>query len=135
MKIVLGFPGGVAVDATFKGHTIHTDQPLPAGADSAHSPFDLFLASVATCMGFYALRFCQERSLSTEGLALTVETTRDPESKLVTRMDAELTLPEGFPEKYHAAIQRAIDHCTVKQHLAHPPEIVLHVNAEAAATI
>ena len=34
---------------------IHTDQPAPAGGDSAPSPFDLFLASIATCMGFYAI--------------------------------------------------------------------------------
>lgn len=69
--VTVNFPGGVVVDATYKGHTVRTDQPLQAGgSDSAMSPFDLLFASMATCMGFYALRFCQERSLPHRGIAL-----------------------------------------------------------------
>jgi hypothetical protein len=79
----ISFPGGVGVDATLGRHTIHTDQPPPIGADEAMSPFDLFLASIGTCMGFYALRFCQERSIPTAGLALTVDPIRDEQSKLI----------------------------------------------------
>lgn len=37
-SVTISFPGGVAVDATYKGHTIRTDQPVPAGGtDSAMS--------------------------------------------------------------------------------------------------
>ncbi len=41
------------------------------------APFDLFLASIATCAGIYALGYCRARQLSTEGLAVTqsMETT------------------------------------------------------------
>src|SRR5581483_9403852 len=73
MAITISFPGGVAVDATLNGHTIHTDQPSPLGADSAMSPFDMFLASIGACMGYYALRFCQQRNIATDGLGLTLE--------------------------------------------------------------
>src|SRR5690349_20277187 len=46
----VSFPGGVRVDATYRGHVVHTDQPSPLGTNTAMSPFDLFLASIATCM-------------------------------------------------------------------------------------
>jgi ribosomal protein S12 methylthiotransferase accessory factor len=125
-KMTVSFPGGVAVDATFKGHTVHTDQPEKAGgANSAMSPFDLFLASIATCMGYYALRFCQERALSTEGLGLTLEPIRDEENKRVAILRIHLALPAGFPEKYHQAIERAVDHCAVKNHMLAPPQFEL----------
>ncbi|HSB63939.1 MAG TPA: osmotically inducible protein OsmC, partial [Thermoanaerobaculia bacterium] len=77
MNVAVSFPGGVAVEADVKGHRVRTDQSRPYGDDSAAAPFDLFIASIATCMGFYALRFCQERGIATEGLGLSVETVRD----------------------------------------------------------
>ena len=127
------FPGGVRVDAHFRGHVVHTDQPAPYGEDTAVAPFDLFLASMATCMGFYALRFCQERSISTDGLALTLATERDPERKRVRSVRVELRTPEGFPEKYESAIIRAMDQCAVKKAIAEPPEFELTVVSAAAA--
>ena len=120
-SISISFPGGVAVDATFNGHTVHTDQPQPLGNDAAMSPFDLFLASIGACMGFYALRFCQERGIPTEGLALTVDRVRDEDRKRVATLKILVQLPHGFPEKYAEAMRRAVDHCSVKRHLLEPP--------------
>jgi putative redox protein len=126
--MTVSFPGGVAVDATFAGHTVHTDQPRSAGGmDTAMSPFDLFLASIGTCMGFYALRFCQERNLSTEGLGLTLEPLREGDGKRMTALRIAVELPPGFPEKYRGAIERAIDHCAVKNQLLNPPRFELHL--------
>ena len=124
MPMEVRFPGGVAVEAVHAGMTIRTDQPVAAGGGgSAPSPFDLFLASMATCAGFYALRFCQERGLPTEGLGVTMDWERSPETKLISRVRISVKLPEGFPEKYRAAILRATDQCAVKKHLVSPPAI------------
>lgn len=135
MTFDVTFPGGVAVDATYRGHTIHTDQPEPLGRDSAMSPFDVFFASLATCAGFYALRFCQERSLPTTGLAMRLENERDPETKRIVRSKIDLTLPDEFPDKYHQAILRAIDQCAVKKAIAHPPEIEVTIAVPELALI
>lgn len=124
--MTLSFPGGVAVEARFGDHVLRTDQPVKSGGGgTAPSPFDLFLVSIATCAGFYALRFCQERELSTEGLDVAMSWTRSAESGLIDQVQLDLTLPRGFPEKYRTAILRAVDQCTVKKHLAHPPAIAV----------
>ena len=128
MAMEIRFPGGLAVEAIHAGLTIRTDQPVAAGGGgNAPSPFDLFLASIGTCAGYYALRFCQERQLSTEGLGLSMDWERSPETKLVARIRISLRLPEGFPEKYRVAILRAADQCSVKKHLAAPPAIEVEV--------
>ena len=115
------FPGGVAVEAVYGGYTIRTDQPRrTGGADSAPSPFDLFLAAIGTCAGYYALRFCQERVLSTDGLGLTLETKLGAHGR-VTAVRLEIALPPDFPEKYRPAIVRAVEHCKVKAHIEEPP--------------
>lgn len=125
------FPGGMKVDAVQDGFRIRTDQPAAAGGEgTAPSPFDLFLASIGTCAGLYALRFCQQREIDVEGLALSLTPERDPGSKRVARVRIAITLPASFPEKYREAILRAVDQCTVKRHLAEPPQF--HVATFAA---
>ena len=126
------FPGGLSVDATYHGHTVHTDQPSShGGGDSGPAPFDLFLASIGTCAGIYALRFCQQRELSTEGLRVTLEPERG--EGRIARLRLAVELPQGFPEKYRDAILRAVDQCAVKRHIFEPPEFEVVAVAETAA--
>ena len=116
------FPGGLEVEAVHGGFTIATDQPaLQGGSGSAPTPFDLFLASIGTCAGLYALRFCQQRNLDTEGLALNLTTVKDADGKRVAGIRIEITLPPEFPEKYRDALLRAVDQCKVKRHILEPP--------------
>lgn len=118
------FPGGMQVDALHEGFRIRTDQPVAhGGGATAPSPFDLFLASIGTCAGFYALRFCQQRNLDVEGLALSVALERDEGGRRINRLRIAVHLPVSFPERYREAILRAIDQCAVKRHLVQPPEI------------
>jgi ribosomal protein S12 methylthiotransferase accessory factor len=120
--IKVTFPGGVLVDAAFKGFTFKTDQPAYAGGTgSAPSPFDLFLASLATCAGYFVASFCEERKIPTAGLEVTMRTERDPKTRMIVRIAIEISLPPGFPEKYKAAVIKAADQCTVKRHILAPP--------------
>jgi ribosomal protein S12 methylthiotransferase accessory factor len=128
------FPGGLEVAALDKGFTILTDQPVESGgAGSAPTPFDLFLASIGTCAGIYALNFCRQRNLDTEGLALKLALDRDESGKGVARIRLEVLLPPAFPEKYRDALLRAVDQCKVKRHILEPPQFdVTTVRAEIA---
>lgn len=122
MQIEITFPGGDRVDAHFGGFTVPTDQPSPQGGrGSAPSPFALFLTSIATCAGFYVLRFCQERNLPAEGLSMRQRSISDPATGLIGRVELEIGLPPGFPERYRPALIRAAELCAVKKHLEHPP--------------
>lgn len=124
MKIT--FPGGVQVNAQFNGFEVASDQPEKNGGENtAPSPFDFFLASLGTCAGFFALRFCQQRELSTEGLSLQLTTERNAETKRLDRVEITMQLPNNFPEKYRSAIIRATDQCAVKKALLDPPEVEL----------
>lgn len=124
--IEVRFPGGRKVEAAFDGYRVVTDQPASSGGEGiAPSPFDLFLASVATCAGFYALRFCQERNLDTDGLKVSMETERDASRKKIVELKIAIDLPEKFPERYREAILRSVSQCPVKRHLEEPPAILL----------
>ncbi len=125
-SIKVSFPGGKRVDAKIGEFDIQTDQSIKSGGEaSAPEPFDLFLASIATCAGIYALGFCQSRDISSEGMSLSMEYERDDQKKLITRMILHLDLPADFPEKYRPGVIRAMEQCAVKKHILDAPEFVI----------
>jgi ribosomal protein S12 methylthiotransferase accessory factor len=127
------FPGGKCVDATIDGRVIHTDQSTPhGGAGTGPEPFDLFLASLATCAGLYVLIFCQARGIPTSELRLDQEQVFE-DGKL-RRIVLRVLLPTGFPDKYVDAVRAAAAGCKVKKTLLAPPDIeVIAVPAPSLA--
>lgn len=126
MELTVTFPGNKRVDAHYKGFTIQSDQALHAGGDgSAPQPFDLFLASIATCSGVYVVYFCGKRGIPLDGISMVQRMEKDGETGMIRKITIEILLPPDFPEKYRAGLVRAVDLCTVKKHMMDPPEFVL----------
>lgn len=122
----VSFPGGKRVDAEYRGFTIRTDQPPHSGGEgSAPAPFDLFLASIATCAGIYVKGFCDSREIPTEGLSIEMRSVTDPASRRIGRIEIDIRLPEGFPPAYKDAVIRSADQCAVKKHMFNPPEFAI----------
>ncbi len=129
-SVQVSFPGGKRVDARVGEFDILTDQSVNAGGEaSAPEPFDLFLASIATCAGVYALGFCQSRDISTVGMSLSMEYERNDQKKLISRIFLHLNLPDSFPEKYHSGVIRAMEQCAVKKHILDAPEFIIDTRA------
>ena len=122
-EINVTFPANLAVEASVGDFTIRTDQPEKSGGDnSAPSPSALFITSVATCAGYFALKFCRARKIDITGMRLTMQYDWDKELKRYPKMSIQLELPDGFPEKYRGAIIKAMDQCAVKRSILQPPE-------------
>jgi ribosomal protein S12 methylthiotransferase accessory factor len=135
MQMTMSFPGGLAVNAEYAGFTIRTDQPVTAGgAGGAPSPFDLFVASLGTCAGYYVMRFLRNRGLSLDGVSLTLDAERAEDGHLLSTIRVDVTVPEDFPWKYRRALVGAVDACTVKRHLKEPPSFETRIHVTEHAT-
>ena len=133
MQMEISFPGGKRVDSSFGSFVVKTDQPQKGGGDgSAPSPFELFLASIGTCAGVYALGFCQARKISTEGLRVVQTNEMDRDTGQLVTVHIDIHVPPGFPEEYRDAIRRAAEHCAVKKTILAPPEFEMNVKAGPA---
>jgi len=122
-EMTVSFPGGKGVTASFNGFEIATDQSREHGGEgSAPEPFDLFLASLATCAGIYVLSFCQNRSLPTDGIRVVQSWDRDEKSGQLTEVRITIEVPPDFPDRYHDALVRVANKCAVKKALESPPE-------------
>ena len=122
MAIDVYFNGGKKVNAVIHGFTVLTDQPIRSGGDgTAPAPFNLFLASLATCAGFYVKAFCDQRNIATDGITLSMDYEVNPATHLIAKIMIEIKVPSGFPQKYDAAVINAAAVCAVKRQLN--PEI------------
>jgi putative redox protein len=122
MEMVITFPGGKRVDAEFEKFTIHTDQSKKNGGEgSAPEPFQLFLASLATCAGIYVLSFCQKRNIPTDSISLVQRTEKNNDTKRYDHISIEIRLPSDFPDRYVDAVINAANLCAVKKHIITPP--------------
>jgi putative redox protein len=130
--VLVRFPGGKKVVAEYKGFRIETDQPKTAGGGgSAPSPFDLFLASLATCSGYYVLSFCEKREIPASDITLSLSAKRDAETHRIERIELAVDLPATFPDKYVDACVAAASQCAVKKLLVNPPEITISASKPA----
>jgi ribosomal protein S12 methylthiotransferase accessory factor len=127
--VEVSFPGGKQVDAAILGRHIPTDQdPESGGEGRAPEPFQLFLASIATCAGIYAKSFCDERGLpAPRGLVMDIA--RD-EAGLISRLELVLRVNGDFPEKYDRAVARSMGLCAVKKQLRGEIETEIRVERQ-----
>lgn len=123
MDLTVTFPGNQQVRAEYNGFIINTDQPEEDGGDgSAPSPFDLFLASIATCAATYLLRFCQSRDIATDDIRFIQKMESNEETGKLEKITIIVDLPGDFPEKYKKAAVNSMELCTVKKNMIDPPE-------------
>jgi ribosomal protein S12 methylthiotransferase accessory factor len=129
-EIVVTLPGGRRVDAQVGNHLVRTDQPVEnGGEDTAPSPYQLFLAALGTCAGIFVQGFCAKRELPTEGIRILQRLYQDPETGVLGRVELDIEVPPGFPEKYRDALVRVVDQCSVKRAIQAQPQFETRVVA------
>ena len=119
------FVAGEAYEVAVRGHRLVVDQPADAGGqDSAPTPTELFVASLATCVAFYAGRFLTRHGYSRDGLAVSVgyEMASDRPAR-VGGIRLTVRVPAGLPPGRWAALRAVVSHCTVHNSLAVPPSV------------
>ena len=130
-EIVVRLPGGRRVDASIGRHTVKTDQPVDnGGEDSAPSPFQLFLTSIATCAGIFVQGFCAKRDIPTQEISIVLRPAYGADGVL-SSVDLDVRLPPSFPDKYREAILAVVNQCSVKKAIAAQPTFNVHATRAA----
>jgi len=121
------YVAGEAYEVAVRGHRLVVDQPADAGGrDSAPTPTELFVASLAACVAFYAGRFLTRHGYSRDGLAVSMgySMTSDRPAR-VSGIRLRVRVPAGLPPQRRAALRAVVSHCTVHNSLASPPSVTI----------
>ena len=116
--------GGDRFEITVRGHTVTVDQPdAMGGEDTAPTPTELFVASLASCVAFYARRYLSRHDLPVEGLRVEASYEMGTKPSRVSSFDVKVHLPEGVPEDRHKPLFAMVNACTVHSTLHHEPDV------------
>ena len=109
---------------SIRGHQVPVDQPVSdGGEDTAPTPTELFVSSLAACVAFYARRYLDRHGLPASGLGVDVDYEMATRPTRVGRIAVRLRLPDGVPEEKLAALVAVASHCTVHNSLENPPAV------------
>ncbi|MCB1772480.1 MAG: OsmC family protein [Gammaproteobacteria bacterium] len=130
MELKVRLDGAKCVSTHIGSHEIRTDQPVKAGGgDTAPAPYDLFLASIATCAGFFVQSYCENKQIDTTGIGITLNVQRDPASKRVTTFVITIEVPPHLPEHLQQTLCRVAAQCAVTKTIESQPEFVVQAKA------
>lgn len=116
-----------AYQVAVRGHTITVDQPADSGGgDTAATPTELFVASLATCVAFYAGRFLTRHGYTRDGLGVsaTFDMAGDQPAR-VAAVRLTIRVPADVPAERWPALQAVASHCTVHNTLTTPPDVTI----------
>ncbi|MEO7061048.1 MAG: PIG-L family deacetylase [Lapillicoccus sp.] len=118
--------GGDAFEVVMRGHRIRVDQPVADGGDdTAPTPTELFIASLASCVAFYVRRYLDRHDLPTAGLEVDADFTMGSRPARVVALDVQVILPGGIPDARRDAALAVARHCTVHNTLNAPPDVTI----------
>lgn len=131
--ITASYVAGDRLRIEVRGHELFTDQPVEDGGDdSAPTPTELFVSSLAACVAFYAERFLRRHELPTAILSVACDYSWAENPHRVGAIELKVTAPDMSAAK-RAAFQRVIEHCTVHNTLEHPPLVLIRMASARSA--
>src|SRR5215469_1786594 len=135
MEVTAQHLGRVQFEIKARQHTIACDQPPENGGyDEGMTPPELFLASLASCAGFYAAQYLRKFKLASEGTRVRI--VADKVKEPVPRMDnfrIQIETPVDLSEQHREGVERAVHHCLIHNTLLHPAKIAIEVQQYAGS--
>ncbi|MEW6544656.1 MAG: OsmC family protein [Nitrospirota bacterium] len=128
MKLSVAFRGGVRLDVLSRSHTVVTDQPVEdGGADAGMSPVELFVGSLASCVGYFVVRYCARHRIPCDGFTVEAEWTMAEQPHRVGAVALRIQLPAELPPDQQERLLKVAHGCTVHQSLVVPPQVEIRL--------
>jgi putative redox protein len=127
------FVDGESYEVSVRGHRVLVDQPPDAGGqDAAPTPTELFVASLAACVAFYAGRYLTRHGYGRDGLAVRAgfDMASDRPAR-VSGIRLTIQAPADLPAGRRPALLAVASHCTVHNTLSLRPSVYIELIEQA----
>ncbi len=126
MNLTIAFRGATRLDIISQAHTVVTDQPTEDGGnDAGMSPVELFVGSLASCIGYFVGGYCARHQIPAEGFTIDVSWSMAEQPHRVGAVSLRVRLPADatLTLEQHERLLKVAHGCTVHQSLAVPPAV------------
>jgi len=130
-KITVDHAGNDRFTIDVRGHRLTVDQPVDNGGDdTAPTPTEMFVASMASCVAFYARRYLARHSIDPEGLSVEADFDAGGRPNRITDLAIRVTPPRALPQDRRAAFLAVASGCTLHHTLQSPPIVDITLDDE-----
>jgi len=131
--MVITHEGGLKFAAQIRSHRLIVDQPAGVGADAGPMPLELLGASLGTCVALYVQQFCEARGLPYEGMRVELDQVGAQNPGRIAQYTVRVLLPAALPPQYAEMLERVARSCPAHNTLVHGTDVVVEIQAPAAA--
>src|SRR5215475_12603547 len=112
MEVTVEHLGAVQFEIRARQHTIVGDQPAASGGfDEGMTPPELMLASLGSCVGYYAAQYLRKKGLASEGTHVRVSAGKVTGPARLENFKVELRLPVLVGEAHRKRLEEALHRC------------------------
>lgn len=113
---------GRSFEATIGNHKILIDlPPASKGKDTGPTPPELFVMSLASCVGMYLVFYCEKAKLDPAGLKIAADYEKTADR--IGKISVEFSLPSAKSEKERREALVWAEKCLIHNTIQHKPEI------------
>jgi uncharacterized OsmC-like protein len=124
MNMKVKFRGGARFDIISREHTIVTDQPVEdGGQDAGMSPVELFVGSIASCVGYFVGRYCARHKIACEGFTVDADWSYAEQPHRLGSVSMRINLPAQLTPEQRERLLKVAHGCTVHQSITVPAAI------------
>ena len=128
MEVTVEHLGALQFEIKARQHAIVSDQPPENGGhDEGMTPPELLLASLGSCIGFYAAQYLRKHKLATEGTRVRVTADKLKDPARIDNFHIEIETPAALTEHHRVGVEHAAHHCLIHNTLQHMPSIAVEV--------
>jgi uncharacterized OsmC-like protein len=124
MSLKVRYIDGKKFEVECRSHRIIVDQEKSEdGADEGMNPIELFNASLASCVSYYALMFLKRHLKNLKGFEIQCSWEYSEDPHRIGEIYLIIYIPQKISENLREGLIRTVKHCTVKNSLDNPPKI------------
>ncbi len=133
MTLHVAYHGGMRYDITSGRHRVVTDQPVEDGGhDAGMSPVELFVGSLASCVGYFIGQFCERHGISRDGLTVDAEWEMAESPHRAGKVNLAIHLPHRLTPEQKERLLKVAQGCTVHQSVVVAPNVAIQLNPHTA---
>lgn len=124
MQVNVSYLGGMKFSADCAKHKVIIDLPLGVGGtDQGATPPQLFLSSIASCIGVYVASYCRNAELDAQGMQIIIKAEKASNPNRLDNIKVEISLPHANIGQRREAILAAAKKCLIHQTIKHDPAV------------
>jgi uncharacterized OsmC-like protein len=129
MHLTVTFQGGTKFHVTSGAHMVVADQPVEnGGTDAGMSPVELFVGSLASCVGYFVGRYCARHQIPCDGFVIDAEWSMSEQPHRVGGVTLRINLPARLEDSHKERLLKVAHGCTVHQSLVVPTKVGITIH-------